>query len=193
MAASLGAVDALAGNIERLAGRDIRAQVMQGAEQLTATTKPAKVALWVQGAMERLDALVNEPTRAQIMLSCGHNCAQAHPSVTAKIRARRRQYATEDEFLEAEVRRLSPGSRMERDGNVLRIFYTPREFRRPMRCYCSLLRGLPEGETVSPTYCQCSRGFTQAVWEATLGRPLRVEIADSCVTGAEECQFVIHL
>jgi predicted hydrocarbon binding protein len=46
---------------------------------------------------------------------------------------------------------------------------------------------------MSPTYCLCSRGFVQKYWEGIVGKPLTVELLESCLTGARECKFAIHL
>jgi len=62
-----------------------------------------------------------------------------------------------------------------------------------MRCYCGLLRGLPEDENVSRTYCYCSEGFVKEFWENVLERPVKVELLQSALSGASECQFAIHL
>jgi hypothetical protein len=98
-----------------------------------------------------------------------------------------------DEFLEAEQKKPMTGTRLVREGNVLYQFYTPRAFTRPMRCYCGLLRGLPDGATVSKTYCHCSKGFVKKFWESVLERPVKVELIQSAVSGADECKFAIHL
>jgi predicted hydrocarbon binding protein len=62
-----------------------------------------------------------------------------------------------------------------------------------MRCYCGLLRALPEGETVSKTYCNCSKGFVEKYWEAVLQKPVKVDVLQSAVSGASECKFAIHI
>jgi len=183
----------LAENVERLAGMEVRQKVMEGSDKITASTKPEKVAAWVQGAMERLEALVGEPTRSQILVNCGHNCARANRAPLERAKARRKEFQTLDEFLQAELDKPPAGMRFQREGDTLYHYYTPRAFTHPMRCYCSLLRGLPAEETVSLTYCQCSRGFVEEYWEAVLGRPVRVEVLESCVAGAEECKFAVHL
>jgi hypothetical protein len=54
-----------------------------------------------------------------------------------------------------------------------------------------MVSGLPEGETMSVTYCQCSRAFVQTVWEAALGRPVQVDLLSSAVSGSDECRFRI--
>lgn len=179
-------------NVERHAGKEVRDRVMQGSEEVKDSSSPQQVSRWVKAAMERLDQLADEETRCRAMMDCGRKCADVHKTAE-KAAARRARFATLDEFLEAEERHPQPGTRLVREGDVVYQFYAPHSYRRPVRCYCSLVNGLPEGETISPTYCQCSRGFAQRTWEAIVGRPVQVEILGSCVCGAQECKFAIHL
>jgi hypothetical protein len=183
----------LARNVEAVAGAEVCRAVMAGSEEITDSSSPAKVALWIQGAMARLDELADEETRRRTMACCGQSCAALHKSGAEKRRAMRRRCATIDEFLAAEERDPSPGTRLERAGDVIYQYYTPRSYSRPMRCFCSLVKGLPEAETVSPTYCECSRGFVEWTWELILGRPVQVEVIETCMTGASECKFAIRL
>lgn len=179
--------------LERFAGEEARKKVMEGSEQITASTSKERIAMWVKDAMERLDALVDEETRNQVMENCGHNCALMNRRVIERAKARRRKYKSVDEFLEAEQRKPMKGTRLVREGDILYQFYVPHAFTRPMRCYCSLLRGLPADERVSPTYCHCSKGFVEKFWEDVLERPVRVELIQSVVSGAEECKFAVYL
>jgi len=164
---------------------------MKGSEEITEKTDKRKTAEWVKGAMERLDSLVDEKTRIQIMQNCGYNCADLNKRIIERAKVRRRKYKTIDEFLKAEQRKPITGTRLVREGNLLYQFYTPRAFTKPMRCYCSLLRALPEEVTVSPTYCHCSEGFVKKFWENVLERPVKVELIQSAVSGATECKFAI--
>ncbi len=186
-------IEEIGRNIENQAGTEVKDGVMQGSEKITSSTKPEKVAVWVKGAMDRLDGLSDQATREQIMNNCGYNCALHNKTPLERGKARRNKYASEDDFLTAEQEKPSAGTRLVRDGDTLYQFYTPQAFTRPMRCYCGLLRGLPAEETVSLTYCQCSRGFVQKYWEYVLGKPVQVEILESAISGAKECKFAIHL
>jgi hypothetical protein len=180
-------------NIERFAGEAVAQVVMEDSDRIKNSTRPAKVAAWVSGAMERLDAQVAEETRVEIMLTCGRNCALANGRVIERAQARRRKYGTEAAFLDAEQRNPPTGTRIVREGDTLYQYYMPGSYSYPMRCYCSLMRGLPADQTTSSTYCQCSRGFAQTFWENVLNRPVTVDIGETCLTGAQECQFIIHL
>ncbi len=179
-------------NIEALAGEATSGKVMEGSEEITEKTDKKKLAEWTRDAVERLDALVDDETRAQIMESCGFNCAEVNKRIMERTRGRRLKSRSEDEFLEAEQRKPTAGTRLARKGNTLYQTYTPREFTRPMRCYCALFRGLPDNETVSATYCQCSKGFVKKFWETVLGKPVEVELVESALSGGTECKFAIH-
>jgi hypothetical protein len=179
--------------IEQFAGAEVANQVTAGSETLTDTARPEEIAMWVKGTMERLDQLVNKDTRCRIMSQCGYQCALMNKAEVDKAVARRKKFATLEEYLEAEEHTPQTGVRLMRQGDIVYQYYTPRSWAHPMRCYCSLMRGLPEDQTVSLTYCQCSRGLVERTWELILGRPVQVEILESSISGASECKFAIHL
>jgi Family of unknown function (DUF6144) len=189
-----GMLQALEANITQFAGEPASRKIMNGSEGLTAKTDKKKMAKWVKGAMERFDSQIDdEKIRTRIMENCGHECAKVNGRVIERAKVRRRKFKSDDAFLEAEQQKPMTGTRLVREGNVLNQYYTPKTFTRPMRCYCSLLRGLPEEEKVSITYCNCSKGFVETLWESVLGRPVKVELVQSVISGADECEFKIHI
>lgn len=42
-------------------------------------------------------------------------------------------------------------------------------------------------------YCNCSAEFHKQFFEAALGKTIKVEITRSIISGAESCEFVIHI
>ncbi len=195
MAKMIGSmIKEIGGNVERFAGKRVREKVMEGSEQITSRgASKGKTAEWVKGAMEKLDELVDEKTRFQIMENCGYKCSMINNGVIERAKARRKKYRSMDDFLMAEQKHPITGTRLERIGNTLYQYYTPQSFTRPMRCYCALLRGLPADEKVSITYCHCSQGFVGKLWEKVLERPVKVDLIQSVVTGAHECKFEVHI
>jgi predicted hydrocarbon binding protein len=188
-----GALIAMENCIEQLAGKAVTARIMEDSEAITEKTDKTKIAHWVKGAMERLDALVDEKSRVQIMQNCGYNCAKKNSRVIERAVTRRKKFSSLDAFLEAELKKPLKGTRLAVEGAVLYQFYTPQAFTIPMRCYCGLLRGLPNDETVSKTYCNCSKGFVEKYWETVLQKPVKVDLLQSAISGAKECKFAIHL
>ena len=63
--------------LDEVAGQDIRKQVMQGHEGLSSQSSRERVIAWSKRAMERLDALVDEGKRRQIMTGCACRYPQA--------------------------------------------------------------------------------------------------------------------
>jgi len=174
--------------LDRIVGEEaIRKKVMEGSEKVTAASSESEIANWYKGAMERLDALVDETTRNLVMEHCGYSCASANRSHINKAIATRKEYKSIGEFLEAEEGNLG----FTREGNVIYQIYTPQKH--GIRCYCSLVRGLSADQNMSPTYCHCSAGFVKKFWEGVLERPVKVELIHSVMSGAEECKFAIHL
>jgi hypothetical protein len=189
-----GTIETLSAIIAAVAGEEARESVMAGREHITDASSPAEVALWLKGAMERLDALVPDAERMRIMEACGRGCSRANPADAARAREQREAAASEEAYIAQELAGSYPSTRLERVEGVLYRVYSPRLWPTdpPIRCYCGLAQGLPAGETMSLTYCHCSRAFVRTVWEAALGRTVDVDLLSSAISGADECRFRIR-
>jgi hypothetical protein len=88
--------------VERFAGKATAKKIMEGSERMTAKTGKAEIAQWVKDAVGKMDTLLDEKTRSEIMMNCGFNCAEVNKRVIEKAKARRRKFKSVDEFLEAE-------------------------------------------------------------------------------------------
>jgi hypothetical protein len=187
----VGPIKELGVLVGRFAGEEARETIMAGSEGI-ADASAAEVATWLKGAMDRLDTQVDEATRMQVMENLGFNCAEVNRSHISRMVAKRNKFATLEEFLAAEEQKPTRGTRLLREGDVVYQYYDPRSSYK-VRCFCSLWRGLAPDENASPTWCHCSRGFVTKLWEAYLGRPVKVELVECCISGAEECKFAVHL
>ncbi len=56
--------------LEKVAGEEIRDQVLRGSEALFSGSSREEVIQWTRGAMERLDSLVEEPGRRATLTGC---------------------------------------------------------------------------------------------------------------------------
>lgn len=175
--------------IDRFAGETIRKKIMVGSEEITEKTDEKKIAEWIKGAMDRLDALVDEETRFRIMEYCGYKCSEINRNAIEEAITRREKFKDIDDFLETEQRNPMRGTRLIREEDVLHQFYTPQDF--GVRCYCSMVRAATE--RISSTYCHCAKGFVKKLWEGVLERPVEVELVKSVISGADECEFKIYL
>ena len=191
--ATAGQIAEIGGQIEKFAGKKVRNNVMEGSEKAAKSTDRAQIALWVKQAIDRLDAASTPEKCRQIMTACGHSCIVRAKGLANGIKNRRLKHKTEEEFLKAEIKKPIKGVRLERQGNILIQYYTPHTYSTPRRCFCGLMVALPEGVNTSLTYCHCSKGFVEKYWEGALGRPVKVEVKETCLTGADECKFIIHI
>jgi hypothetical protein len=123
--AKLGVVIAMENCLEQVVGKSVAAKVMEGSEQITERTDRMKIAQWVKGAMERLDASVDGKTRVRVMQNCGYNCAKKNHKIIERAVERRRKYACIDDFLEAEQQSPMKGTKLDREGNIIYQLYTP--------------------------------------------------------------------
>jgi hypothetical protein len=60
----------LCSGLERVAGTEVRDAVMAGSEDLSSQTPSDEVITWTQGAMERVDALLEEADRRTVLTGC---------------------------------------------------------------------------------------------------------------------------
>jgi hypothetical protein len=182
------------GNVEKIAGKKVHDKVMEGAEVIAKSTNAKDISVWMKQAIDRLDTCTTPEKCSQIMGACGSACYASHRKMVSGYKTRRMKHKTEAEFLQAELKQTVKNNRLElKDKNTLIQYYTPKNMKSNERCFCSLVKNLPQGTAMSPTYCQCSRAFIQNQWENALGRPLKVEVKETCLSGADECKFIIHL
>lgn len=179
------------GNIKSIAGEEVAKKVMEGAEVLNPSTNKKKLAEWMKIAIERLDNIVPEKQRIVIMEACGQNCAKINQQAVMRFKKRRQKYPTIEAFLRAEEIQPMNGTKLKREQNVFIQIYTPLSFTHPIRCYCSLVNGLPTNQTISRTYCHCSKALVKRMWEEALEKPVQVELLQSALSGDTECHFKI--
>ena len=183
-------IEQIAGVLEKRCGKDVSEEVMKGKDSVGSSKRD--VAIWVKGAMDRMDGLVASDERTAVMEECGRNCCAINKGVAIAFRKRRAKYGSLDAFLENEIKKPRRGTKLSRKGNAIHFYYTPSQFGRGMRCYCRLVSALPADETISPTYCMCSVGFVKSLWEQVLEKPVQARLIRSALTGSDECEFEIR-
>lgn len=141
----------------------------------------AKMDSWLRDLVASLDAYADEETRATVLEACGRNCLPK--SVVQRARALRREHADVDAWVTAMNAEHLAGGHLEREGETIHGRYE--------RCYCSLAKG--GGKGLSPTFCQCSRGWLEELFSQALAQPVHVEMRQTVVGGAPDCRFDILL
>jgi len=169
----------LAESLGHVAGGNIRNEVMKGSDEITSKTSQGKKAKWVKGAMERLNSLVDRETGNEIMRNC---CCVTE----GKIRKAKLLYSNSidiDDFLSKLPKARIVGTKFTRDSDIIYVYYD--------RCYCGLVKATKE--KIAFTYCHCSKGYTQKIFEGIFGRSLRVDLLQSVINGDKECKFAVYL
>ena len=95
------------------------------------------------------------------------------------------------------------GEKPRREGHIIYSSKNPRDpggyekaenlpEKRKAYCYCPLVRdSLDKG--MPPFFCYCGSGWYRQQWEGAIGRPVRIKIVASVLTGDEVCTFAIYL
>ena len=60
-----------------------------------------------------------------------------------------------------------------------------------VKCYCPYRHAL--GDSISPGYCNCTKGWAKIIFEIILDRPVEVELVQAISRGDEVCKFVAKL
>ena len=201
-------VERFAKNVAAFAGEAVRTEVMQGSEALGDRPTPGRRARWIKSAMDRLDALVDEDIRKQIMI---RTCPHTYPKQRiATLRKQYRQLGSLDKLLDLMYRDTSYGGTSyydcpQRKGNVIYITKVPCRpkahataqtdlERRLTYCHCPWARAaLKTKEPVSATFCYCSAAWDKQLWEGILERPVKIEIVESLLKGDRRCVHAFQL
>jgi predicted hydrocarbon binding protein len=140
---------------------------------------PLQKARCVKDIMDVLDQKVDEETRSEIMGACGQRCIGA--STLKKATKLQEQVSDLDELLELLNAYHIGGGHLEIREGVIHASYD--------RCYCGSVSKTKVH--FSQTYCHCSCGWYQKLFETLLGKPVSVELLSSIIQGDERCEFRI--
>lgn len=193
----------LAEGAEKVLGVEARQKLMQGAESISPATTFDEYTAWIQGAIERLDALTDDcEKKCQVVSHCAHVFPQERIDHLRAIYQNGsiddvlHEMYTDDFWYEKPVRR----------GNVIYMrknpfnpegyhnAATPAE-RRKAYCHCSFvhpyLDDLPA--KLSPTFCYCGAGWYRRLWEGITGQPVVIEHVETLLRGHDQCTLTILL
>jgi predicted hydrocarbon binding protein len=136
---------------------------------------------WLTAFLAGLDEHVDEQTRSRLMETCGNVCAGHHASIDV-ARSIMRGSENIDEFLEKinQQEDYWCGKWVREEDVIYSVCH---------ECGCPLV--LSKLVELSPTFCNCSRGWVKAVFEAALGKPVEVELTQAIGRGDRVCKFVV--
>jgi hypothetical protein len=179
-----GRIGRFAKIIDEDLGEDIMLEVMKDSDKYSSLKAPQK-AEWWRTAIKRLENKVGNEKAIKIMNICGDRCCGQGNRKTAK---RLMDESTSlEEFLvkvsNYEVKEGEIEYRLKDENTIMGTFN---------KCFCGQVK-----QTKKPfenkTYCQCSVEFHRQFFKAALEKPVKVELIQSTITGADSCRFIIHI
>jgi len=137
---------------------------------------------WVKRLMENADAQLDEATRVKLTESCGRAC---FPASHGDAPAAKPQPGDLDKLL-AGLKEFAGEDGVRKEGNAIHFSYGSSG-----KSFCPLVEsGAPQ---LSATYCQCSVGYVKEMFERAVGKPVKVELAESIKRGGKACRFTVNV
>jgi hypothetical protein len=134
--------------------------------------------VWIASLMENLEKTLDEKSLQKLMNTNGRSCA-ARSTLRKTAESCRGDVAkwvkTVGGKLSKELCRV--------EGNTVYWGYP--------RCYCELVASGPE--RLPDSYCLCSAGWVQEMFEIVAGHPVKVEIVRTIKRGAPDCRFIVRV
>jgi effector-binding domain-containing protein len=197
----------LAEGAEKVLGEHARDYLLVGIETITPSSSFDEYSAWIQGAIERLDALTsNEEQKCQVVSHCAHVFPQQRIEHLRAIYEQGNfdeilhEMYDDDFWYEKPVRR----------GNVIYMRKNPFDpegytsattpaGQRKAYCHCPFVRPYLEENfmqqkvALSPTFCYCGAGWYRRLWEGVLGQPVKIEHVETLLKGNDQCTLEITL
>ena len=188
---------------EEVLGKEARRELMQGAERIAPETTFEEYTSWIQGAIERLDALTDDSeAKCRVVSHCAHVFPQERIEQLQAIY----EQGEFDDILREMYRDEFWYEKPRRKGNVLFMRknpYDPEGYekaatpaeRRRAYCHCSFVHPYLDEipARLSPTFCYCGAGWYRRLWEGILGKPVRIEHVETLLKGNDQCTLTITL
>jgi len=143
---------------------------------------------WTRRFFDVVDETLDEKTRKKLMMANGRACHREYlKSVGAKVTP-----IPFEKWAAVVKEKGTDGSIQVEGRTILFQFLSSAETGQPSiegTCLCPLVETKPPG--LSATYCLCSLGYVQDIFEQNLGTTVEVELVDSVLRGGKRCKFKI--
>ena len=180
----IGRIGRFAKIIEKEVGQEALIRIMQDSD-IYESFKPEKKAAWWMCAVDRLEKEIGHQKSIEIMQACGSKCcSQGHRKTAKRLMSESNSI---QEFLEkASKYGVKEGEikyKLYDENTIIGHFY---------RCFCGQVKKT-KTPFKSKVYCHCSAEFHKQFFEAALEKTVKVEITQSIISGAESCEFIVHI
>ena len=152
----------------------------------TTPLEPEKRAEIAKEIMNTLDNRLDPAVVEFIMQSRGQGCYDKHKQgMLGDVPETVKNIHDFIEYLDKRWASFPDGivDGLKRDGDVLTT--------RISKCPCEFVNATKD--PISKSYCSCSAGFYHSLFEEFLGKPVKVDIVTSIVSGGDKCEIKITL
>lgn len=165
-----------------LGGFDVFAKGKTADDNELETLKSQKefIQNWLADLLDSMDKVIDRETQVKIIEGCGRQCFNRHQfkkDIAAK------GAGDIDKLIEA----YSQNFEIWKDGNTVHIRYGETS----AQCYCPAAN-YREAKP-NDLHCECTRMTHQSIFETALGKPIKVDIAESLRRGGKTCHFIAHV
>jgi len=137
------------------------------------------IANWLNDLLDTMESSLDRESQVKLIEGCGRGCFNRHQF--------KKDIAAEGSGdLDKLVNAYRKNFEIWKDGNTVHIRYGEVS----KRCYCPVAnrRAVKENDI----FCECTRSTHQTVFETALGKPVKVEVAESLRRGGKTCHFIVY-
>jgi len=135
---------------------------------------------WLVDLLDAMDAELDQKTKVRLMEACGRGCFRRF-----QLKQDIAQQGKGD--LQKLMAAYKKNFEIWQEGDLVHIRYGEVS----NRCYCPAANYRPAKP--HDVHCECTRSTHQTIFETALGRPFKVDIAESLRRGGKTCHFIVHL
>jgi len=151
-------------------------------------TTPVQKARFIKALMDNLLRKTGRAKAGRIMQACGHTYLEGVGQCPGEPMIKKvKKLYQESKHLKDFLSKLNAehigGGHLKLTKGVIEASYD--------HCYCGSVSKTKEPIPIA--YCHCSAGWYQRVFEEALGRPVKVQVLRSIISGADRCDFRIDI
>jgi hypothetical protein len=135
---------------------------------------------WLADLLDSMDKNLNREMQEKIVASCGIACFNRH-------QFKKDIAINSNGELDKLLENYSKNFEVWKEGMTVHIRYGEVSD----HCYCPAANYRPAKP--NDIHCECTRNTHKAIFETALGRPFRVEVAESLRRGGKTCHFIVYL
>lgn len=135
---------------------------------------------WLADLLDSIDKNLDRETQEKIVGNCGIACFN-------RFQFKKDIAIAGSGDLDKLIESYKKNFEIWKDGDTVHIRYGEVS----NNCYCPAANYRTPG--LNDIHCECTRNTHKAIFETALGRPFRVDVAESLRRGGKTCHFIVYL